>query len=348
MIVVLDSSVLCQNLRLAGSASRVFFGNLGIVPATVLIPEVVVDEVVNFLREQLVAAQDATVQANRRLSQLLSGTRRPMEPVAVDQEVSDYKQYLLKRLSDAGGRTIPYPKTPHDKIVQRALQRRKPFKHKGSGYRDFLVWESVRAQAFGGHEHIAFATANTSDFASGIHLHQDLSRDILNPQRVEIFTSLQAFNEKHILPRLETVERFDDDLRHATGGKPKVTDWIRKNLLNILRDEDFGYWAADLPPGVGSFWPREIVTFDAMEVRSTRKLRDDELACEIEVGVSVETHIDIDDEDYDNHKEVREWLDGTGTGSWYEIFEVRVILDVTLNAEGLEVTSHDVRGIERV
>jgi len=252
---------------------------------------------------------------------------------------------LLKKISEAGGKTIPYPKTPHDKIVERALQRRKPFKHNGSGYRDLLIWESVRSQAFGGHERIAFATANTADFASGSQLHQDLSSDILNPQRVEIFTSLQSFNEKHILPRLEVVERLDEDVRAAVGGNLKVTDWIHKNLLEILRDEEFAYWVSDLPPGLGSFYPHGIVTFDNMEVCSARKLQDGELVCEIAVKASVETSIDIDDDDYD-HREVREWLDGNGPGSWYEVFTLRALLDVTINADRSEITSHEVREIE--
>jgi len=175
-----------------------------------------------------------------------------------------------------------------------------------------------------------------------------LSSDILNPERVELFTSLQAFNEKHILPRLEIVERLEEEIRSAAGRSPKVTDWIHKNLLNILKDEEFACWVSDLPPGVGSFRPHEIATFDDMEVCSARKLQDGELACEIAVGVSVETSIDIDDDDYDNHREVRRWLDGGGPGSWYEVFKLRVLLDVTLSADRSEITSHEVREIEHV
>jgi hypothetical protein len=346
MIIVVDSSILCQDLRFAGSASRVFFGNLRVVPATLLLPEVVVDEAVNIFRERLIAAQAAINKANRELSQLVDRTVSMANAVDLEQEVLKYRKLLLSRIAEAGGKTIPYPKIAHEKVVQRELQRRKPFKPNGSGYRDFLIWESVRAQALSGHERVAFATANTRDFASGQRLHEDLSSEVLNPQRIELFTSLRDFNEKHILPRLETVDQFDRKLQNASGGEPRVASWIQEHLLGILQDEEFGYMLVGVP--AGRFWASEIASFDDMEVVSTKKLQSNELVCEVKVQASVEVSIDIDREDYDNYQEVRSWLGGPNFGSWHEVFQLQINMEITIDAETSQVTSHGVSMVEPV
>ena len=68
MLLVFDSSILCQDLRFTGTAARVLFGNARVVPVMVAVPEVVVDEVTNHFRERLGKARLTLTDAHKKLS----------------------------------------------------------------------------------------------------------------------------------------------------------------------------------------------------------------------------------------------------------------------------------------
>lgn len=117
----------------------------------------------------------------------------------------------------------------------------------GTGYRDLLIWESLRRLTWSGHERIVFVTANVRYFVADARLHQELAVDVLNADRVEVFDSLRAFNEKHVMPRLETIDRLNKGLQTIAGGSPDLTAWVRYNLLEILRWEELGYAVGSVP-----------------------------------------------------------------------------------------------------
>lgn len=331
MIVVLDSSVICQDLRFLGNAARVLVGNSRVVPVTLAVPEVVIDEVTNHFREKLIRAQSRLIDTHKKLSLLVPDSPTLPGLAIVERETVRYREFLIQQLSALQGRTLPYPKITHQDVVKRELQRRKPFKENGSGYRDLLIWESLRQLTYAGHERIAFITANVKDFLADTRLHQDFSSDILNPERVEVFASVKEFNETHVIPRLQTVERFKKDLENVSEDTPNVPSWVRENLLEILKDEELGYVVAPLPDGAGSFWASEIVSFDDLKFVSARRLDDGGLLCSLIVQASVDVSIDIDEDDYRNYDEIRDWLGGPIFGSWNEVFALAISLELIID-----------------
>jgi hypothetical protein len=343
MFVVLDSSIICQDLRFSGNASRVLIGNYRALPVTLAVPEVVIDEVTNKFRERLTVACRAVEDAHKKLKLLVPEAASLRTLPLVDQESTRYREFLSELISSVGGRTLPYPEIPHQTIVKRELQRRKPSKENGSGYRDLLIWESLRRLTWSGHERIAFITANVRDFIADARLHKDLAADILNPGRVEVFASLKDFNEKHLVPRLETDDRFNKELQTVSSSSANVSEWIRENLLEILRWDELGY-AISPVPDVGSFHASEIVTFDDFKVTSARKLDDGGRLCSVMVQASVDVSIDIDEEDYRNHEEIRDSLGGPG--SWHEIFPLAVSLELIIDPTGSCVSSYEVTTVE--
>jgi len=345
MFVVLDSSIIRQDLRFATNASRVLLGNHRIIPVTLAVPDVVVDEVTNLFREKLTTAAITLREAHKKMKWLAPGTRDLGELPTVESETFKYREFLIKQISDVGGRTLAYPNIPHQTIVKRELQRRKPFKENGSGYRDLLIWESLRQLTWSGHERIAFITANVRDFITDARLHEDLAVDILNPDRVEVFPSLKDFNEKHLIPRLEIDERFNKELQTISSGSANVSAWIRDNLLEILRWDEIGY-AISPVPDAGRFYASEIVSFDDFRTTSARKLDDGGRLCSVVVRASVDVSIDIDEEDYETHEEIRDWLGGPSIGSWHEIFPLAISLELIIDPDGSHVSSHEVTAVE--
>ena len=316
-------------------------GNHKLVPVTLAVPDVVIAEVTNKFSERLTKTTAALREGHKELKLLVSDAKGLPEMPSVERETARYREFLLQRILEVGGLTLPYPKTSHETIVKRELQRRKPFKENGSGYRDLLIWESLRELTRSGHERIAFITANVRDFFDDARLHQDLAADVLNPDRVEVFSSLKQFNEKHVIPRLETVERFDKELRAISSSSADVSTWIRDNLLEILRWDEIGY-AISPVPDAGHFYASEIVSFDDFKMTSARKLDGGGLLCSASVTSAVDVSIDIDEQDHCNHEEFSGWP----IGSWNEVFLVAVELDITVNPNDGAVSSYEVTSID--
>lgn len=347
MFVVVDSSIICQDLRFTGNASRVFLGNHRVVPITLAVPEVVIDETTNHFSERLTKASAILREAHKNLRLLVPDVAELSESPIVERETIRYREFLLQQISNVGGRTLPYPKISHQTIVKRELQRRKPFKENGSGYRDLLIWESLRQLTWSGHERIAFITANVRDFLNDARLHPDLAADILNPDRVEVFNSVRAFNENHIIPRLETINRLNKQLENTLANSVDLTAWVRNNLLEILRWDDELAYAIGPGTDAGSFYASEIVSFDNFRLSSVRRLEDGGLLCSFVVYASVDVSIHIDEEDYRTHEEIRDWLGGPTIGSWNEIFPLAVSLELIIDPTGSSVSSYEVTTVEQ-
>jgi hypothetical protein len=58
------------------------------------------------------------------------------------------------------------PNVPHEELVRRDLRRQAPFKDNGAGYRDALIWETVRDVTLAGRKTVLL-TANHRDFGVG-------------------------------------------------------------------------------------------------------------------------------------------------------------------------------------
>ena len=144
MKVFLDSNVICRDYWFRSPAYREFLDGLDVVPAELLISQVVLDEVTNRFREDLEAAAQKLVQAQRQLGRLRPESGDTYSPPDSMTESTAYREWLDGRLADVGCEVTPYPDIPHEKVVKRDLSRRKPFSTKGTGYRDFLIWEGLR------------------------------------------------------------------------------------------------------------------------------------------------------------------------------------------------------------
>ncbi|MEW6771703.1 MAG: PIN domain-containing protein [Bacillota bacterium] len=308
MKLVLDSNIFCQDYRLASANFRLLREGLHIIPADLKVPEVVLDEVANRFREILEEALAAAKKAEKALNRLL---RRPVQSaltsISVIQEAQAYREWLLSKLKELGAEILPYPEVPHKEVVERDLQRKRPFKRDGSGYRDFLIWESIRRLMLWGTERIIFVTANTKDFGDGPRVAPELQKDILNPDRLELVPCLKNFNDKFVVPRLRMVDDLKARLQSKAGTSFNITHWLRDSLVDLLRNEELGPIVAGFPDGVGSVYPTEIVAFEAIAIDDVRELSEHERLVRITVQVDIEFSVDIDWDDYTWCSEVREW-----------------------------------------
>lgn len=308
--IVLDSTVLRADYPLRRPASRAFLEGLRLVPAAQLcVPEVVVDEAENGFREELLKARERVARAAEELGRILGTEIAPAETASVDDLASAYRERLLETIASVGGKVLPYPKIDHKRLVQRDLQRRKPFDAGGKGYRDALIWETVRLLGVLGPERVVFVSNNTKDFGDGPSVHPDLHKDLMNPHRVKLVRSLAAVNEQLIVPKLAMLEGARTELEASRAGIFDLASWLRSRPMALLRhqSDDLAEIVAGFPPGVGRAFPMEIVDLRKLRVVHVRNLVGDEVLVRLEFYLEVDVSVSWTGEDVLRHQAVRDW-----------------------------------------
>jgi hypothetical protein len=355
MHLVLDTSILCGDYHLGGTSFRTLTEWLDRAERhTLNLPEIVLDEVVNKYREQL---SQNCAKLNKQVAQLryLTGSDI-LEPLSEDtrQQLSGGFQATLRIKLDAlNTQFLPYPEIPHEKLVRRALARRKPFAASGAGYRDALIWHTildlVRSDTS---ERVAFITANTKDFMDDEHrLHPDLAADLLElaveQGRVSIYDSLDTFITEHVKPELEELEGLKVELSSGRFSGTNLIDDLSLQVRNWLASmefepEELGLLAEFNEPTVAGVSGLTIST-----VNGVFRLKEGEVLIAMEIDVEAEVHFFILKSNYYTFDEKSapyiwnyNWNDHVMAG--IELVEMTLEVSLTLKEEPVEITSLDV------
>lgn len=165
MHVILDSTALISDFHLSSAANRGLLegGKAGVIRLGV--PELVVLEVVHKWGQrvaEMVAKAESVVTAAKRLGLESLAVAVP----SVEDEVASYEISLRQKLEEASVAVYAIPTVSHEFLVNKAIQRKSPFADKGTGYRDALIWETVKEILRTSDEMVALVTNNKSDFGS--------------------------------------------------------------------------------------------------------------------------------------------------------------------------------------
>ena len=128
MLIYLDSNIICSNYYMTGPSFEVV-QKVG----TIVFGQIVVDEVCNKFKENLIDQLEKTKNEINNLNRLLPESPVHWKEIDISDEYKKYKAYLDWYIIE---NNMPgaedYPKDGHPAIVQRALHRKKPFKSDGS------------------------------------------------------------------------------------------------------------------------------------------------------------------------------------------------------------------------
>jgi hypothetical protein len=249
VLVIVDTTEFKKDRFLADNAFRLLLRGSERRDFRVAIGEVTIREAVNHVRasgEKALGELDRALKALRNL-------RQPLAPkISTDltaQTIADsYEVFLRRELTRHDVQIAPLPTVSHDAVLRRALDRRKPFDAKGhDGYRDALLWETIRELSKQSSEPIAFITNNHGDFGDG-GAGSTLASSLMSEApdaRITRWDSLEAFTAAHVQPVLEVVDELntrllaDDvllrDLEQALRGQAALKDadasWIDPRAL---------------------------------------------------------------------------------------------------------------------
>lgn len=239
MLIIIDSNILISNFFMRSTSFEVM-EKVG----TIVIGEIVMDEVVNkykeMLTEQIQKARTSLDTINRFLTDKHVDFSSEID---IASEAEKYKDFLEMYILQSG-LTIPecYPNISHKEVVKRALDRKKPFKANGAGYRDFLVWSTVLevARSYAG-ETIHFITENTQDFSDSKQkdvLHRDLQEDLdrlgISRDRFHYWSSVKSFVDNYAATIAKQIDKHDalvDEIQaNKSGFQIPVHDYVEQAI----------------------------------------------------------------------------------------------------------------------
>lgn len=211
VLVVFDTTVLIADRFLESNAMRLLLQESGSRRLRVAVTEVTRQEAIAKYREEIEEAFGAIETARTKLARLRVDHPSTIPSTdAVAAAVTVYQQHLRDTFQNACVRVLDLPDIGHDAVIARALERRKPFDDKGQkGYRDVLIWETIKLQASGDDREIALISANHRDFAesgAGSGLARVLQRELDEIDvagSVTLYGSVSAFVDEHVQPAVD-------------------------------------------------------------------------------------------------------------------------------------------------
>ncbi len=220
MNVFLDSNVFYGDWWLKSAPFRSLICFLNNENHTLLVSQLVVQEVENIHRREMAAARTDLQKASAALAKL---NGRSDEAAHVENLQYNLLELLRQRLDNVT--VIEFAGVDHQRVVDRALAVRRPFQANEKGFRDTLIWMSMLDHLCS-HPSInetAFITRNAADFfqgKEGCRWHGELLEDIrmagvpgLKPYRsLESFLKEKVNASDHVVDRTRLLGEIDHDL----------------------------------------------------------------------------------------------------------------------------------------
>ncbi|MGD1046898.1 MAG: PIN domain-containing protein [Bacteroidota bacterium] len=349
MRIVLDTNILCADYPLKGNAFRIFLQALSRIGAKLYIPQIVIDEVLHKYETDL---QEIAADFSKTANLWRRHTGDSLDILLTDKSIKlkceDYSKWLLSQLHSVGTTIIPYPIVTHDVLARRAIERRRPFQESGKGYRDALIWESIRTLFSDKMEAIYFITNNSKDFGLGPEPHADLSADLQKDnfalELFQIVPQLEKFNNQFVTPQLERLDglimRFSND--NVSGFS--LSHWIVWELKDLIRDEDYVSMLVGLESGHASTRLSSIQEIKSINVDDVRLLPNGDILLSASSSIKGEVAVNSDDEAYFRYDDVRQfWGEPPGgdATAWIPIVAT-IFFSIILKKDTFEFVSAEI------
>lgn len=234
LLVVLDTNVLVSDLTLEGPRIEALFQGIEYLSdASVAIPEVVFDEMVQKYHERLAKLFDQSKQVSLELARLAGGwIEVPILEADLTEIAQLYRDQTRRDLTLRGVQFLPYPDVSHVDVARRAYEKRRPFSQSGTGYRDYLIWLAVLDVCASLDVPVAFVTENSRDFGKGL-LHSDLTADLEARglrNRLLYYDSFDTFLAERIYPVVEDITALESEVGEGTLCGMSLRPWLTQTV----------------------------------------------------------------------------------------------------------------------
>lgn len=317
------------------NASAVFWKGLPRIGGTCAVPEVVYDEVVSVYGRQLEETWRKLMLAERNWCRFTGQAAARPDHAAHHETAEAYSRFLQEHFRVHQVTLLPYPDVSHRQLVRRAITRCKPFTESGAGYRDALIWSTLRQLRASTVGEVCFVTSNSKDFGTAPELHPDLVAELTGGE-IALYNKLEEFNTARIVPSLERLDEVLRQLQVNENPKFSLTSWIDSSLREVLNDAQHGCDFVGLEPDHGSVWISKLKASKNLIVDDVRLLPSGDLLVLANVDLVVEVAVSASWEDCDRYRDVREFFNGDcfDSPTAYVEGEGNVAFTMTLKNEG--------------
>jgi predicted nucleic acid-binding protein len=300
--IIFDTNVLYGDFRLEGKSLNRLAELCVIAEATLFIPEVVIQEFSAQYKEKVCRTYKNLEQNVKDWSRLAeTGISTDFAKTNLDQTTQSCESSLRDRLSCHGIKTASLPDVGHEILVRRAVDKKKPFKSKGPGYRDTLIWFTILKLIENGIYEVIFVTNNKDDFGEGPRPHPDLLKDLeekgIEKDRVTILPSIEQVLEDHIFPKLKLDSKFaekieQDDLRNFS-----LRRWFESGFPETITEHEWHHTLMGLEQGHGTVRIRGTKLLEDPQMLRVLDLPNDNCLVDMTCKFSVDTCVLADNTD---------------------------------------------------
>ena len=204
MKIFLDTSILIKEGYLRSETARTFLKAAKILDIGVCLPEVTYDELLGRVKIEINKQSDAAEKAIKKLINLTDKNFASPDP---KEFFSNYENWLDELLDQNKVEILNYPDISPKEIVEASYIGKKPFKPRGEGYKDYLIWHTLlELTNKESREEFVFLTKNTHDFcdekSTSPTLHPDLVKQLGKNIRVQVIKDLRLLLNEIIAQKL--------------------------------------------------------------------------------------------------------------------------------------------------
>ncbi len=226
MDIILDTNILRNDLFFKSKDFEVLKDYLKKTDSHFILPKIILQEIQGIYKRTIEENVQNFDKSRKSLNTILNKQLIGETSLNIDKEVEDYIKFIYQKLELKERNIVPYKNEYLPEIIERAIQRKKPFKDEDKGFRDAIIWLSIIDYCKKCHEkQVIFISNNPKDFGDANipnELHPDLKKEIEDLGiRVNYFRTTKDFIEQHS----KKIDFID-------------LDWVAKNV-----NED---WVSDL------------------------------------------------------------------------------------------------------
>ena len=309
MKIIIDTNIINKDYKLHGKYIVTLSGAAAKLGYDVCVPEVVVDEIVSHYKDELLEAHDTYNKGVSKLKKLLPEMPKSIiSELTVEDQLQKFREQYEGELQAKNIKILPYPNVDHKSIVAKELDKKKPFKDSQKGYRDSLIWETVKSELIPAKDlfdecQILLLTRNIKDFADASGLHKDLKDELLelgySDNVIELVTDCEKFFKDVIQPEFEELDKIKEAL-NAKGSYNRISvqDDIAQlfdmQLVQHMLDEIDEYGIQVYVPLYCEYPYVEFVEEPSVKIESVIRLKDETvmIGCNVRICAEISYYIE--------------------------------------------------------
>lgn len=237
MRIFIDTNIIFKADFFRSTLAQNFLKAAKFLGVEVLIPEIVLDEIKGKFPQELLNRLSKYRKERKNLNELMVVQEINID---INREIERYEKWLDELLVEYEVIILPYTATSTKEVVIASYKRKKPFKENGDGYKDYLIWATIKNNISETPDDVEtfFLTENIKDFCDkksedDYSLHPDLVKQISKGKTVpETQRSFRKFFDEEIATQLQNIE-----LEHVDGlTKPDLYEDVKNIVEHELVD----------------------------------------------------------------------------------------------------------------